>query len=199
MNAYLNNYKVVQEYIKDTYLINGHKVNLRVYLLITCKHGKLKAYVHSIGKCIYTKKKYKNNFKTIDPEEHLTSVGLDVTMYSNMPETFNDLEKYLGISQYTLLINRIHRNLIYVLTAAKSKLCQLINIRNNTSFQLFGLDFIFDSQMKPLLLEMNKGPDMNAKTKIDYKNKVKVLEDTFSIVGYQNKEKNHVNGFKQIL
>ena len=198
MNGYSNNFKVVQEYIKNTYLIDKHKVNLRVYLLIICKHGKLKAYVHSIGKCIYTKKKYTQNFKTIDPEEHLTSVGLDINMYKTMPETFEDLSKYIGITQYNLLIHRIHKNIQYVITAAEHKLCQLINIRNNLSFQLFGLDYIFDDQMKPLLLEMNKGPDMKGKTPIDYKNKVKVLKDTFSIVGYTKRDDSDKNGYVRL-
>jgi hypothetical protein len=199
MKGYQNNFKVVQEYVKHTYLIDGHKVNLRIYLLIICRHGKLKAYVHSIGKCIYTKKKYKGNFKSIDPEEHLTSVGLDVNMYNTMPETLEDLRVRIGKSQYDLLLNRIHRNLLYVVTAAEHKLCQLINIRNNLSFQLFGLDYIFDDQMHPLLLEMNKGPDMRGKTEIDYKNKVKVLEDTFSMVGYNKENGTSDNGYIQLM
>ena len=37
------------------------------------------------------------------------------------------------------------------------------NSNNNTYFQLFGLDYIFDNDLNVYLLELNKGPDMSSK------------------------------------
>ena len=65
------------------------------------------------------------------------------------------------------------------------------NINGATSFQLFGLDFIFDKNLDPYLLEMNKGPDMIPKDGIDTKLKTKIQLDMFGKVGLLNTNNNN--------
>ena len=57
INGLNDDYKVAQKYVRDLYLVNGRKVNLRIYLLIVIKNNKIHFYVSHIGKCIYTNKK----------------------------------------------------------------------------------------------------------------------------------------------
>ena len=60
---------------------------------------------------------------------------------------------------------------------------QSSNIKNTTCFQIFGADVIFDNNLHPYLLELNKGPDMIPRDERDKKMKKRVQEDMFKIVG----------------
>ena len=51
------------------------------------------------------------------------------------------------------------------------------------AFQLFGADVIFDKDLHPYLLELNKGPDMTPRDEIDENMKNIVQTDMFKIVG----------------
>ena len=83
--------------------------------------------------------------------------------------------------------------------SVKDKLCNLKNIYKNKTFQLFGLDFIFDKQMNPYLLEMNKGPDMIPRSITDEKMKFKVEQDIFNILKVAPYKKyDESNGFYNI-
>ena len=42
--------------------------------------------------------------------------------------------------------------------AVKATYCRIDSARKNCSFELFGLDFIIDSQFKPYLIEVNTNP-----------------------------------------
>ena len=61
ISASKDNFKVAQLYMKNTYLINKRKLNLRIYLLIVCKDNKMTAYVNKEGKCLYTNKDYNDS------------------------------------------------------------------------------------------------------------------------------------------
>ena len=79
--------------------------------------------------------------------------------------------------------------------AIMKPLCKLDSLKNNKSFQLFGLDVIFNDKLEPLLLEINKGPDMIPKDNDDEKLKTKVQADMFQKVGViEIKEKEYENG-----
>ncbi len=188
-------FKVIQEYLGDLYLVKKRKINLRVYLLITCFHGKVKAYIHQLGKCIYTNQDYQKH--DLEPERHLTSLNVGGDIYQDRPHSFQQLESHLGHQQYKTLMSNIYHNLLLVVKAAKPKLCNLDNIHNNISFQLFGLDYIFTDNMFPYLLEMNKGPDMNPKNKEDVKIKSQVIRDCYTMVGIIPNNR-QLNGFNRL-
>ena len=199
INEILNNtdtkFRVIQEYAKDLYLIDNRKINLRIYLLITCRNGKVKAFVHRLGKCIYTNLDYIKN--DLNPERHLTSLNITGDIYKTRPQTFNELQTHLGAKKYELLMNNLYSNLILVMKATSHRLCNLSNLKNNVTFQLFGLDYIFTNSMYPYLLEMNKGPDMNPKNNTDIEIKTKVIRDSFLTVGIINKQITP-NGFMRL-
>ena len=175
-------FRVIQRYVPDLFLIKKRKVNLRIYLLVVCQNTNVKCYIHRLGKCIYTNKdfddKIDNNNK-YDHEVHLTSLNLSKDVYDNRPETLFELRKYLGNTRYNTLMEKMYENLTIVLKAVKYKLCKLAKISNNLTFQLFGLDYIFNNNMVPYLLEMNKGPDMSNKSPKDSITKQTVLHDVF--------------------
>jgi hypothetical protein len=192
LNEIINNsdekFRVVQKYMKNTFLINKRKINLRIYLLVICKNNKIESFVHKNGKCIYTNKDYNN---TLDLEENITSLNLDYNIYKKNPFDLIELKKYFNkhnlnyIKLYTNLIN----NLKLLHNTYKQNICKLKQNKNNINFQLFGLDYIFDNNLNIFLLEINKGPDMNSKNDVDYKLKYNIMEDVFIKVGLINSNK----------
>ena len=51
-------YIIVQELLNNPFIINKRKINLRVYLLITCYKGKISAYIHNNGFYVLYCKKF---------------------------------------------------------------------------------------------------------------------------------------------
>ena len=49
-------------------------------------------------------------------------------------------------------------------------------------FELYGFDILFDSDLKPWLIEVNAYPSMTASTKEDHILKTSLLDDTFTII-----------------
>jgi len=59
-------------------------------------------------------------------------------------------------------------------------------ITNNPNcFEVYGFDIMLDDQLKPWLIEVNASPSMTANTKPDYKMKVGLLDDLFTIVNLE--------------
>jgi hypothetical protein len=191
IDAHNDDYKVVQKYIRNIYLINGRKVNLRVYLLIVIKNNTKYFYLCENGKCIYTNKKYNDN--DFDFESNITSFNLDMSVYNDNPRDFNDLKKYINSENNSkILFERIDFLIKKVSICLSKNIYQSENIKNTISFQLFGIDIIFTKDFYPYLLEFNKGPDMSPRDNIDKNMKDIVQSDMFKIVGIipNNNEEN---------
>ena len=197
-NSFRNGFKIVQKYYSNPLLVNQRKINLRIYLLITCYQKKMKGWIHNLGKCLYTNKDYTNN--NLDFETHITSVNLDINIYDNNPFTLEQLKHYLVKKGYNpnILFKTIESHLFKMLSAVEPYLGKLDNIKNNQSFQLFGIDFFVTENLYPYLLEINKGPDMIPKNTIDKALKTIVLEDIFKLIGVIPK-RNLQHNFRQIF
>jgi len=184
-NAKAENYKVVQKYIIDLYLINGYKVNLRIYLLVIHKNNNIKFYISKNGKCIYTNKKYNDN--NFDFESNITSYNLDMSVYKDNPRNFDELRNYIskksGADKAALLFKNIDILFKNMAQCLKKSIFQSANIESSTSFQLFGADVIFTNNFHPYLLELNKGPDMTSRDEKDEIMKTLVQNDMFKMVG----------------
>ena len=198
LEAYKENYRVVQKYLTNLYLINKRKINLRIYLLIVIKNNKIYFYMSDIGKCIYTNKEYSND--NFDFESNITSYHLDMTVYKSNPRNLNELYEFINKDSgnpdaSTYLSNEIHSLMKSVSYCLSNNIYQSDNIKNTTCFQLFGADVIFDTNLHPYLLEFNKGPDMKPRDDIDRTMKTKVQIDMFSKVGMLNNNKDEKNSF----
>lgn len=198
--AFNDNYKVVQKYVRNLYLINGYKINLRIYLLVVINNNKKSFYLSNLGKCIYTSKKYSDD--DYDFETNITSYNLDMNIYKINPRTLNELSDYLEKQQNNsdILFKNI-RNIMYkVALSSEENVYQSPNLnkKNCHSFQIFGVDVIFDKLLNAYLLEINKGPDMKARDDIDFNMKYKIQNDMLNIVGILNDTPKSENSFKLI-
>jgi tubulin polyglutamylase TTLL9 len=201
MTAYSEGYKVVQKYKTDLYLINNRKVNLRIYVLIIIKNGEIGFYVSKLGKCIYTNKEYNDN--ELDFETNITSYNLDMSVYEKNPRDFNQLKKYISKKNNeqdaAILFRNIDTLMKEVSICLSKNFYQSDNIKGHVTFQLFGADVIFDTQMRPFLLEMNKGPDMSARDIIDDGMKTRVQSDMFKLVDVLPCSENYNNVFYNVF
>ena len=67
-----------------------------------------------------------------------------------------------------------------------------------TCYQLlFGADIHITNSLNPILIEINKGPDLIPKDKIDKEIKIKLANDIHEIIGIIKYNKN--NGFTKII
>ena len=112
----LKNYKIIQRYITNPYLINNRKLNIRLYILLINRFNKpTEWYIYNYGKCIYNNKDYDiksslNNDNIDDKEQHFTSLNLDYDyVYNKMgnPESLEDLKHHLGVNDYNFVFNKI--------------------------------------------------------------------------------------------
>jgi hypothetical protein len=199
INASNDDYRVVQKYITDLFLINDRKVNLRIYILIIIKDNYVYFYLSDIGKCIYTNKKYNHN--ELDFESNITSYKLDMNIYKTNPRNFEQLKDYIddklnNRNMGNKLFNNIELLLTDISKCLSKNFYQSDNIKGSITFQLFGVDIIFDKNLQPYLLEFNKGPDMTPRDNIDEIMKNKVQTDMFKTVGIIPNDKD--NSFKLI-
>lgn len=182
---------VIQELLKNPLLIDGHKINMRVYFAIICKNNNIEGYIHSNGFIYYTPEKF--DYTSQNDDAHITTGYIDRKIYQTNPLTHDDLYKYLvknGYNANTLKenIKTLFRDLM---DALKIPVCQSSNLRYGTAFQLFGCDIAPDNNLNVKLIEINKGPDLNAKDTRDNLVKNEVTMDLLELVDLirpQNKE-----------
>ena len=172
-------YFIVQRMI-ESHKHNGYKYNLRVYLVVVCDNQNIKYYVHDRMKYLYAKNKASEN--KLEKDSHITnSYIMDKDIYDSNP-------------RYVEKDGEIYQKVIEILTKLKPVLSMNLCKKNtnNVHFQFFGADIMFDEQLNPYVLEMNKGPDMKPKDDIDHANKKKVLEDIYGIVNVIDIENNEL-------
>ena len=190
-------YILAQKYMSDIYLINNRKVNLRIYVLIMIKNNKIHFYVSRKGKCIYTNKEYNDN--DFDFETNITSYNLDMSVYEKNPRFFEELIQYInknnGEGEGQKLFEKINYILMNIFKCIAGNIYQSKNIAGSVTFQLFGIDVIFNKNLDPYLLEFNKGPDMQGRDEMDEKMKTTVQTDMFKTVGVLNNDDNTNNSF----
>lgn len=190
-------YVIVQELLQDPYLIDNRKINMRIYMLITCQNGKIGGYIHNDGFIYYTKVAFIKN--SLDDGPNITTGYIDRQVYEKNPLTLEDLKIYLdsvsrhrsdyekelmnkNISISRLVFGRIVRLFHDILLAVDNILCVTDKLDENVTFQLFGADISLNDRLYPQLIEINKGPDLSIKDERDGAVKRKVQEDILKII-----------------
>lgn len=174
-----DNYKIVQEYIENPLLINGYKLNLRVYLIVVCNNSIKQLFLHKSGKCLYTPQPY--NQDTLEFNTNITSYKQDKSIYDKNPLTYEQLLTYLGNNKYNseLADNNIKTVMTKTANAIKHHLCNIPNLNKVTTFQLFGVDILLNDKLDAWLLEINKGPNMMPVNSNDLELKNTIYSDVY--------------------
>jgi hypothetical protein len=180
-------------------LINGHKFDLRTYVLIT-SYEPLKIYVFQEGLARFASEVYTTKIDKNNKYMHLTNYAInknnenfvynenseqdDVGFKWSLGAFCAHLEK-AGIDMdllwsriYDLIIKTILSGEHHVMNAMKK-----MNVGRSNCFQLLGFDVLVDSDLKPWVLEVNLSPSLVTDSPLDHSIKATLLKDTMNIVG----------------
>jgi hypothetical protein len=216
LNGKKNKFILVQELLQNPYLIDGRKINLRIYILVLCLDKRMNVFVYNNGFMYYTSEKYVENSENNDV--NITTGYIDRKVYEVNPLTHEDFKKYLddekrenlleieknirnqGKKISEICFNNINNLIKNIYTVFGEKICNSRKFENNLTFQLFGADVAIDNKLNAMIMEINKGPDMNAKDKRDSEVKHNVIRDIFRSTGIiDDKIINEKNGFINVL
>jgi len=192
-----DNYIIAQELLRNSILINGRKINLRVYFLVVCKQNIKTLYVYNNGFMYYSKELYDDN--SLSPDVHITTGYIDREIYKKNPLTLFDFKKYMDKTYKNHnIFNKINLLLKNIFLSFRMKICRPCSkLYPVTSYQLFGADIHITNSLDPILIEINKGPDLIPKDKIDREVKIKLANDIHEIIGIIKYNNN--NGFTKII
>lgn len=198
VNGKNNSYVICQELLQNPYLINGRKINMRFYVLYIRTDNNVKVYVYNDGFMYYTKNLFKKNSLNID--NNITTGYIDRKVYETNPLTHKDFANYLGNVESKIFYNKVNDLFKDIFLAYTSVLTipDKFKNKNNVFFQLFGADIAVDENLDPMIMEMNKGPDLGAKDERDSEIKHNVVRDIMRLINAINNVKDD-NGFVLIL
>lgn len=188
-----NDFVVVQEMLQNPYLVNGRKINIRVYLLIVIENAKVDFYAYKNGFVYYTPELFEKYSTEIS--KTITTGYIDRQVYVDNPLTLEDLEKFMGKQEYKKMMD----NTLFIMNCIKT-VFEPILLENNRlipckKFLIYGCDIAPSDDLGSKLIEINKGPDLNYKDDRDKGVKVDLLLNTLEIVGLSKDrglEKNYI-------
>jgi hypothetical protein len=182
---------IIQELLQDPMTINGHKINLRVYILIMINNNVCNVYVYNDGFMYYTPKKFVVN--SVDKDVNITTGYIDRKIYEENPLTHKDFMEYLDridkISNENSNENSIYvkyniLNLIKnVLKCYTKSFVENQAFKGSVQYQIMGADVAINNKGKAQIMEINKGPDLGGKDERDTKLKCTMVEHMLEIVG----------------
>jgi len=190
---------IVQMYIANPYLINDRKFDLRLYVLVTSFHP-LKVYMYNDGLVRFAPIKYSTKSSTVgDRYMHLTnySINRNCELYTHNEDadacqghkwTLKTLWRYLEAQEVdtSILKQKVEEIVIKTLISAEESISAAASSMPNryNGYELFGFDIIFDSQLKPWLLEVNISPSLHSSSPLDLAVKGPLVQEVLNIVGF---------------
>lgn len=193
-------YILAQELLQDPYTIGGRKINLRVYVLVVCKGNSMDIYVYNNGFMYYTKDEFKKGSKDDGP--NITTGYVERWVYKVNPLTHTDFKAYLddksrkivfpiekslrsqGLLLSNVVFSRIKRLMADIFVSFKGKICRPgKKLCDNITYQLFGADVAINDNLQPVIMEINKGPDLSPKDERDGTVKYNLVQDVYKILG----------------
>uniref|UniRef100_A0A915PNE5 Tubulin--tyrosine ligase-like protein 5 n=1 Tax=Setaria digitata TaxID=48799 RepID=A0A915PNE5_9BILA len=202
---------LVSRYIENPYLLNGHKFDLRLYVLVTSFYP-LVAYMYSEGLARFASEKYSSSAKSYEQHfSHLTNYSLNKNngkfIRNESADTEDSGHKWtLGALLRKLQSNGIDTNLLMVrvedvvLKALFSVQGQIAAASKNVvahakcCFELFGFDVLIDTDLKPWLLEVNLSPSLSCDTPLDLQLKSSLICNVLTLAAIPLVPQKYIEG-----
>lgn len=187
---------VVQEYLSRPLLLEGHKFDLRLYVLVT-SFSPLEAFIYRRGFARLATRPFSLN-KTSDKFVHLTNASVQKRAACGgavYPLRFASVDEAGGTkcsleyvwqrlretSKADLDVDQIWRDICMLVL--KSLVCVEDDIPHQpNSFEVFGYDVLIDADLRPWLLEVNASPSMARESNLDCVIKEAMIRDTVALV-----------------
>tara|TARA_Y100000389_G_scaffold201374_1_gene243950 strand:- start:412 stop:1512 length:1101 start_codon:yes stop_codon:yes gene_type:complete len=182
-----NEYVVGQELLQDPFLVNGHKINLRQYVLVIIK-DKCKFKLYNNGFMYYTPKKFKKN--SLDKDRHITTGYIDREIYEMNPLTVKEFYTFLGIKKANILKQNLFNLFNYIHSSYKPHIMSY-DANHHLNFVILGCDVAVNHNLECKIMEINKGPDLSYKDEKDKAVKYNLVKDTLHQIGLINNPNNN--------
>ena len=174
-------YVVVQRMLLNPLCINGHKINMRLYMFVIVDET-AKFYIYNNGFIYYSPKKW--NKLSNEADVHITSGRLeDRAIYNENPISFKELGESIGTENY----DHLWGNIVELMTNIKLTYEPIFTEQNRTSVgvnvSIYGCDIAPDDVLNVKLMEVNKGPDLTYKDSEDKRIKYGMVHDMFGLLG----------------
>ncbi|XP_037894936.1 tubulin polyglutamylase TTLL5 [Glossina fuscipes] len=191
---------LVSKYVAEPLCIDGHKCDLRVYVLVT-SFDPLIIYMYEEGLVRLATVKYNLNADNLwNPCMHLCNYSInkyhtDYVKSSAAHEedvghkwTLSALLRHLkshGCDTRLLMTNIEDLIIKSIFSCAQSIIaaCRMFVPNGNNCFELYGFDILIDDTLKPWLLEVNLSPSMGVDSPLDAKVKATLITDLLTCVG----------------
>ncbi|KAL7078412.1 hypothetical protein ACQ4LE_001981 [Meloidogyne hapla] len=188
---------VAQHYIESPFLINDSKFDLRVYVYVT-SYDPLRIYVYKEGLVRFASVTYNPEMASYTNQfMHLTNYSINkmATTSTEDGEQFSvpkwrltQFWKYLDKLGHnsSILKEEIYKIAIKAIISCESHIkahaahhCKYPFI----SYELYGMDILVDSNLRPWLIEMNISPSLHSSTPLDIAVKAPLAKDTLILAG----------------
>lgn len=180
-------YVIAQELLRDPYLIDGRKINIRVYLLLSVdRYNKLNVYMYNDGFIYYTSYKYLANNDS--RECNITTGYIDRSVYEKNPLTIKDFNELIGHEKARVFNRNVSTCFKTLFTTIKTEILPIEKILPMNKFVIMGADIAVDKDLRVKIMEINKGPDLRYKDKRDGNVKYNLLKNTFAKMRIINTE-----------
>lgn len=191
---------VVAKYISKPLLVQGHKCDLRLYVLVT-SFDPLVVYIYEEGLVRLATVRYDSSHKQLwNPCMHLCNYSInkyhsdyvksDDPTAENVGHkwTLSALLRHLKVQgkDTALLMAQIEDVVVKAMVATASAIvpaCQMFVPNVNNCFELYGFDILIDEDLKPWLLEVNLSPSLGCDSPLDVRLKSAMLADLLTLVG----------------
>jgi hypothetical protein len=182
---------IIQKYIERPFLYKKRKFDIRCYSLITSINGVIQGYYYPEGYIRTSSKEF--DLKSVwDLYVHLTNDAVqkhseDYGKYEPGNKlTYGEFQRYLELryadiapSFQLITLPRIRELVKDTIMATFRKLDPS---RHNATFEVFGYDFMLETDLRPLLIEVNTNPCLELTSAPLLKVIPRMLEGAFRIV-----------------
>lgn len=176
------NYVVVQKVLNRPYVIDGHKINLRQYVLVTCDvASKLRFYAYDDGFVYYTKNRFDSD--SIDFKNQITTGYVSRDFYESNPLTIGDFAKTLTTAKRQIFQDNRFQCLAHLFGSIRDDLEIYEKRFPAKKFTILGVDLFITSDLDVVMMEINKGCDLRFKDrKRDMELKKELITNTLDLV-----------------
>lgn len=173
---------LIQRLVPDVLAVSGHRISLRVYLLLVREPGVVAAFVHGWGAVVYAR---------AQATEDAGADGWLATTSGNWlgppgaPLELQGLFEHLRQQQQDpgSLASGIARGLRAAVSAAAPHLARDRTLAGQRCFELLGADFVPDQHGVPWLVEINRKPMMRPRVPSELAPRAGVWADALAGAG----------------
>ena len=177
-------YLLLQKYIENVLLYNKRKFDIRIWVLIVFINNKIECFYFKEGHLKSSTENYNLNDNNIFI--HLTNYSIQKNN-NNFSKfeigneiSFKEFQNFLG-SKINFK-SKILPNIIKIIKISINSVINKFNLINrNYCFEIFGYDFILDTNYVPYLLEINTNPGLEISSPLISKLIPRMIDDCFRL------------------